>query len=132
MARKINRSIIKINKENWENELQKLGDTDINKAPREFYSTMKRLSGMGRSNNGIRKMEYNGNSANTEEGIANLMAHHAQDSFKPLEDPGFNYFYFQTITDEWNDAQEALDQARGEFAYKENDEEDNFTWNPNS
>ena len=132
MARKINRSIIKINQENWEKELQKLGETDINKAPREFYSTMKRLSGAGRSNNGIRKMEYNGLSANTEEGIANLMAQHAQDSFKPLEDPDFNYFYFQTITEEWNSAQEALDQARGETIHKEYDEEDNFTWNPKS
>ena len=33
IARKINRSIIKINKENWEGELVKLGETDIKKPP---------------------------------------------------------------------------------------------------
>ena len=132
MSRKINRSIIKINKENWENELQKLGELEINKAPKEFYSTIKRLSGLGRNSNGIRKMEYNNNTANTEEGIANLMAQHAEDSFKPLEDDEFNYFYFQTIIEEWSSAQEALNQAKGGIIYSGNEEEDKFTWNPES
>jgi len=132
MARKINRSIIKINKENWENELQKLGELDINKAPKEFYSTIKRLSGMGQSNNGIRKMEYNKRCANTEEGIADIMAIHAEDSFKPLDDEGFNYFYFQSIMEEWESAQEALNRAKGEVIINGNEEEDNFTWNPKS
>ena len=130
LARKINRSIIKIKKDNWENELQKLGELDISKAPKEFYSTLKRLSGMGRSNNGIRKMEYNNVSANTEEGIANLMAQHAEDSFKPLEDESFNYFYFQSIIEEWESAQEALNRAKGEVTINGNEEEDTFTWNP--
>ena len=76
---------------------------------------MKRLSGLGRNSNGIRKMEYKETTANTEEGIANLMADHAQDSFKPLEDEQFNYFYFQTIKEEWEAAQEALNQAEGEI-----------------
>jgi len=129
LARKINRSIIKIKKESWEKELTKLGETDIRKAPREFYSTMKRLSGLGRNSNGIRKMEYKETTANTEEGIANLMTDHAQDSFKPLEDEQFNYFYFQTIKEEWEAAQEALDQAKGEITLNNDAKEDNFTWN---
>ena len=132
LARKINRSIIKIKKENWEKELTKLGDTDIRKAPKEFYSTMKRLSGLGRNSNGIRKMEYKGISANTEEGIANLMAENAQDSFKPLEDEQFNYFYFQTIKDEWMEAQEALNNANGNVEFNATDATDDFTWNTES
>ena len=65
---------------------------------------MKRLGGMGRSSGGIRKLEYKGLSANTEKGIANLMADFSQDTFKPLDDPGFDYEYFQHIEDEWENA----------------------------
>ena len=90
---------------------------------------MKRLSGLGRNSNGIRKMEYKETTANTEEGIANLMTDHAQDSFKPLEDEQFNYFYFQTIKEEWEAAQEALDQAKVEITLNNDAKEDNFTWN---
>ena len=132
LARKINRSIIKINKENWEGELTKLGDTDISKAPREFYTTIKKLSGSGRSSSGIKKMLYNGRAENTEEGIANLMALYAQDSFKPLDDEDFDYNYFQKITDEVESAQEALNQAKGELTTNINEKEDTFTWNPKS
>ena len=76
LARRINRNTIKIKKANWE-----------------------RLSGMGRNSNGITKMEYNGLTANAEEGIANVMADHASNTFKPLEDEGYDYNYFQNITD---------------------------------
>ena len=51
---------------------------------------IKKLSGSGASSRGIRKMEYNGRTENMEEGISNLMAQYAQDSFKPLEDDGFD------------------------------------------
>ena len=129
---KINRSIIKINKENWEGELTKLGDTDISKAPREFYTTIKKLSGSGRSSSGIKKMLYNGRAENTEEGIANLMALYTQDSFKPLDDEDIDYNYFQKITDEVESAQEALNQAKGELTTNINEKEDTFTWNPKS
>ena len=132
LARKINRSIIKINKENWEGELTKLGDTDISKAPREFYTTIKKLSGSGRSSSGIKKMLYNGRAENTEEGIANLMALYTQDSFKPLDDEDIDYNYFQKITDEVESAQEALNQAKGELTTNINEKEDTFTWNPKS
>ena len=131
LARKINKAIIKTNKENWDKELTKLGETDIRKAPKEFYSTMKRLGGMGRNRSVISKMEYNGVTTNTEEGIANLMADSAQDTFKPLEDTGFDYSVFQKIEDEWDNAQEALDSANG-IIQRRNIVEDNFTWNPMS
>ena len=124
---------MQIKKENWEKALQKLGNTDIKKASKEFYFTMKRLGGMGKSTGGIKKMTYKGLTANTEEGVANLMADSAQDTFKWLEDPGFNYDYFQKIQTEWENAQIALDAVNGNTKTKHgNEEEDNFTWNPHS
>ena len=54
-------------------------------------------------------MEYKGNTASTEIGIANLMADSAQDTFKPLDDPNFDYQYFQNLSNEWDNAQEALE-----------------------
>ena len=78
-------------------------------------------------------MTYKGLTANTEEGVANLMADSAQDTFKPLEDPGFNYEYFQKIQNEWENAQIALDAANGNIDTRHRiEEEDNFTWNPQS
>ena len=41
------------------------------------------------------------------------MADFAQDTFKPLDDPGFDYKYFQHIEEEWENAQVALDAANG-------------------
>jgi len=133
LAKKIRYATIDLKKKSWENELTKLGETDIKRAPREFYSTMKRLGGSGKASNNIRKMEYKGNTASTEVGIANIMADSAQDTFKPLEDPNFNYFYFQTIEEEWEEAQEALNKPYIESNIQDrNLQQDNFTWNPDS
>ena len=60
------------------------------------------------------------------------MAENSKDSFKPLEDEQFNYFYFQTIKDEWEAAQEALNRANGEVTLKTNAKEDDFTLNTES
>ena len=94
---------------------------------------MKRLGGNGRSGTNIRKMEYKGNTASTEVGIANLMADSAQDTFKPLDDPNFDYHYFQNLSNEWEDAQDALELHKNNGMLNADlAQQDNFTWNPES
>ncbi len=133
LAKRINYAILDQKKKNWEAELTKLGETDIKKAPREFYSSLKRLGGAGKNGTNIRKMEYKGNTACTEIGIANIMANSAQDTFKPLDDPHFDYQHFQNLSNEWDDAQEALETSNNNINTKNNNlQYDNFTWSPNS
>ena len=133
LAKRINFANTDLRKKSWETELKKLGDTDIKKAPKEFYSTLKRLGGNSRNGTNIRKMEYKGNTASTEKGIANLMADNAQDTFKPLEDPNFDYHYFQNLSNEWDNAQEALEIHKNNGILNTNiTQQDNFSWNPES
>lgn len=133
LAKRINYAILDQKKKNWEAELTKLGETDIKKAPREFYSSLKRLGGTGKNGTNIRKMEYKGNTACTEIGIANIMANSAQDTFKPLDDPHFDYQHFQNLSNEWDDAQEALETSNNNIITKSNNLQcDNFTWSPDS
>ena len=133
LAKRINYAILEQKKKNWEAELTKLGETDIKKAPREFYSSLKRLGGASKNGSNIRKMEYKGNTACTEIGIANIMANSAQDTFKPLDDPHFDYQHFQNLINEWEDAQEALEKSNNNVNSNSKDLQwDNFTWLPNS
>ena len=62
---------------------------------------------MGRNTSHVTKMEYN-TIAQTEPDIANLMAKYVEDSFQPLNEPDFEYQYFEQITQEWNDVQNTL------------------------
>ena len=50
--------LLQIKTENWNEAISKLATVNIKTAPREFYSTMKKLGGMGRGSNHVTKMEY--------------------------------------------------------------------------
>ena len=67
LAKRINFANTDLRKKSWEAELKKLGETDIKEAPKEFYSTLKRLGGNGRNGISIRKMEYKGNTKKTKQ-----------------------------------------------------------------
>ena len=41
LTKRISQELQKLKYKNWNQALEKLADIDINKAPREFYSTMK-------------------------------------------------------------------------------------------
>ena len=94
LAKNINRELKKLQYKSWNQALEKLAEVDINKAPREFYSTMKKLGGTGNRNSNITCMEYQGKKETTEKGIADLLALNAESSFKPLDEPDFNYENF--------------------------------------
>ena len=49
---------------------------------------------MGRSTSHVTKMEYNHTTALTEPEVANLIAKYVEDSFQPLNEPDFDYQYF--------------------------------------
>ena len=91
IGRRIIRHQIQLKKEGWIEAVNKLANTDIKKAPREFYSTFKKLGGLGRNTSHITKMEYNNTIAQTEPYVANLMAKYVEDSFQPLNEPDFDY-----------------------------------------
>ena len=84
----------KLQYKSWNQALEKLTEVDINKAPREFYSTMKKLGGTGNRNSNITCMEYQGRKETTEKGIADLLALNVESSIKPLDEPEFNYENF--------------------------------------
>ena len=49
----------RLRNDNWTNTVEKLGNTCIKKAPREFYGTIKKLSGQGRNSSTSATLEYN-------------------------------------------------------------------------
>ena len=74
---------------------------------------MKKLGGVGNKNSNFTCMEYQGRKETTEKGIADLIALDAESSFKPLDEPEFNYENFAKKEHEWRDAQMALNLAQG-------------------
>ena len=86
--------------------INKLAETDIIKAPREFYSAMKKLGGLGKGANHVTKM-----AAHSEPEVANLKATYIENTFQPLSKPYFNCAYFDQPQAEWDSTQTALDQS---------------------
>ena len=82
--------LLQIKTENWNEAISKLATVNIKTAPREFYSTMKKLGRMGRGSNHITKMEYKNTVANSEAPVADLMAQYVEDTFQPLQEPDFD------------------------------------------
>ena len=115
LSKKINHELQKLKYKSWNRALENLAELDIDKAPREFYSTMKKLGGISNSNTSITCMEYLGRKESTEQGISDLMALHAADSFKPLDEPEFNYENFAKRERQWIEAQGALNMAQGKI-----------------
>ena len=111
MGRKIFCYQLQIKTENWTETISKLAAIDIKTAPREFYSTMKKLGGMGRGSNHVTKMEYNKTTANSEEAVADLMAQYVEDTFQPLQEPDLDYTHFNRIEQEWLNSLFALDNS---------------------
>ena len=72
---------------------------------------MKKLGGMGHGSNHVTKMEYKNTVANSEPAAADLMAQYVEDTFQPLQEPDFDYAYFDCIKQEWNDSQTALNNS---------------------
>ena len=111
LGRKIIKQQLLLKQENWTKAITKLGEININTAPREFYSTMKKLGGMGKGSNHITKMEYNDLTASSEHNVADLMAIYVEDTFQPLNEPDFDYAHFDNIQQEWLNAQTALNRS---------------------
>ena len=70
---------IKQNKEHvktqqWNQALTDLGNTDINRAPRIFWTKIKRLGGLGRSRGYITLLSYKNRVASSQQDIADLTA----------------------------------------------------------
>ena len=115
LSKKINHELQKLKYKNWNRTLENLAEIDIDKAPREFYSTKKKLGGVGKSTTNITCMEYLDRKESAEQGISDLMALHAADSFKPLDKPEFNYQNFAKRERQWSEAQWALNMAQGKI-----------------
>ena len=111
LGRKILRHRIILQNDSWNKSIKRLAETDIKTAPREFYSTMKRLEGLGKGTSHVTKMTYGPTTANSEIEVANLMAQYVEDSFKPLEEPDFDYSVFDKLKQEWDNAQTALENS---------------------
>ena len=111
LGRKILRHRIILQNDSWNKSINKLAETDIKTAPKEFYSTMKRLGGLGKGTSHVTKMTYGPTTANSEIEVANLMAQYVEDSFKPLEEPDFDYSIFDKLKQEWDNAQTALENS---------------------
>ena len=111
LGRKILRHRIILQNGTWNKSINKLAKTDINTAPREFYSTMKRQGGLGKGTSYVTKMTYGSTTANSEIEVANLMAQYLEDTFKPLNEPDFDYSVFNRIKQEWDNAQTALENS---------------------
>ena len=102
-----------------------------NKAPQAFWSTLKKLGGMGRGAAFTTPIEYQGKTANSPQEVADLTADYSKDTFQPLTDPKFNHRKIALIEQELRTALPLLDLPTSEDLTPPSDpDEDLGQYNP--
>ena len=96
-----------LQKDSWNKAINKLTVTNINPAPREFYFTMKQLGRLGKSSSHVTKMTYGQTTATSE----TEAPYGSVCTFQPLNKPDFDYLVFDCIQQEWNSAQDTLNNS---------------------
>ena len=99
LNKEIERDMANWRNRSWNSALTKLANTDPDRASKEFWSKIKKLSG-GRGSNAVSTIEYKGKVARSPEMVADLMGEYMEDSFQPLQEDSFNYEYFARIEQE--------------------------------